>query len=291
MDSSILGHAIKSKNLSPAKLALLKGAMPDEMAEVEADKIVNKVLNQFITVDPELVAVKDQVRILSETDDPVLIIGETGTGKELLATALHGDRTVRAKAQQSDGGSFITVNCAGIPEALVESELFGHTKGAFTGALTEKHGLLKAAWNGTIFLDEIGDLPLSAQAKLLRAIQEKSIRKVGAEQEEKINCRIVTATHRKLIDMVKEGTFREDLYYRISVCVLETKPLRTRSDDIKPLLKCIIMRDTGVIHHEIEDLDTLARLIIQNRDKLTGNIRQLQSIVRNFHLFGRLPKF
>ena len=274
---------LQDRKLSPEKLAKLRQLMPEEIDAYEAEKPVNKALAEFITEDKDMIAVKAKVKILSEVDDPVLIRGETGTGKELLACALHGDR----KPEQ-----LITVNCAGIPELLVESELFGHKKGSFTGAVNDKVGLLRAAFDGTIFLDEIGDLPLSAQAKLLRAIQEKKIRRVGDETgEEQINCRFVCATHRNLKMMVAEGTFREDLYWRIRVVPLETKPIRERTVDIPLIVKHLIIKERNKINHDIEDYQEFSKALVANRDKLTGNIRQIQSIVRNYHLFGELPTF
>jgi transcriptional regulator with GAF, ATPase, and Fis domain len=274
-------RALKEKNLSPDKLAKLRLLMPEEVEAYEASRPVNVALAEFVTAEPSMLRIKEKVKILSEVNDPVLITGETGTGKELLAKALHGDRE----------GKLITVNCAGIPEALIESELFGHKKGAFTSAIADKTGLLQAAYNGTIFLDEVGDLPLQAQAKLLRALQEKCIRRVGDDGEEiKITCRFVCATHRNLPLMVASSAFREDLYWRISTVTLTTKPIRERTIDIPLIVKHLVIKDRDKVHHDI-DLEEMTQYIIKNRDRLTGNVRQIQSIVRNFHLFGELPQF
>lgn len=265
----------------------LRELFPQEFQEWESKRPVNVYLNQFITTYKHLLRVKDHVRILSETDDPVLISGPTGTGKELLARALHGDRT----------GQFVDVNCAGIPSELIESELFGHVKGAFTGAITDKVGLMQAAVNGTLFMDEIGELKMEVQAKLLRAVQFKEIRRVGADLDRdpkpiKLHCRFVFATHRDILrQMVPAGNFREDLYWRISKIKLEINSISERSEDIKPIIKKLIMEDKGKVYHDIEDLDGFCSEIIKNRDKLSGNVRQLENMVRNWHLFGMFPSF
>jgi len=229
-------------------------------------------LSKFVTKSNSMTKLKEQVRKLAPIDDPVLIFGETGTGKELLAHALQGDRK----------GAFVAINCAGLPAQLMESELFGHEKGSFTGAVTEKIGLMEEAQNGTIFLDEIGDLAIEMQAKLLRAIQEKSIRRVGAKEEIAINCRIVSATHRNLEEWVEKDKFREDLFYRISTFVLKPTPLRTRSADL-PLILAYLDKDEC----EIEDYNEFAKKI--DIEKLKGNVRSLQQIYRRFVVLGLEP--
>ncbi|MEX2366762.1 MAG: sigma-54 dependent transcriptional regulator, partial [Pseudohongiellaceae bacterium] len=163
----------------------------------------------------------------------VLIQGESGTGKELVARALH-------ESSSRCDSNLISVNCAAIPENLIESELFGHEKGAFTGATSTRTGLVEAANNGTLFLDEIGELPLDAQARLLRVLQEKEIRKVGSVQSQKVDVRLLAATHRDLKQFVREGRFREDLFYRINVMPLHLPPLRERGNDILELADKIL---------------------------------------------------
>ncbi|MGO2354852.1 MAG: sigma-54-dependent transcriptional regulator [Marinomonas foliarum] len=175
------------------------------------------------------------MRKIAGTDVTVLIRGESGTGKELVAKALH-NLSLRSKKP------IISVNCAAIPENLIESELFGHEKGAFTGASAAHDGLIFAADKGTLFLDEIGELPLEAQARLLRVLQEGEIRRVGATQSTKVNIRLITATHRNLMAMVKQGQFREDLYYRLYVMELLLPPLRDRGEDISILAKSLLER-------------------------------------------------
>ena len=175
-----------------------------------------------------MLALYDSIHKVAPTPATVLIHGETGTGKELVARAIH---------QESDraGQPLICVNCAAIPETLIESELFGYEKGAFTGAQTNRMGLIEAADSGTLFLDEIGELPIEAQARLLRFIQENEIRRIGSVHSKKVDIRLITATHRPLKQRIKEGLFREDLYYRINVLQLSIPPLRERGKDILEL--------------------------------------------------------
>jgi len=267
----------------------LKTMFPEEYAEWENSQPTHRYLNEFVCApeNKDMLRLKSHVKILAEVDDPVLIIGPTGTGKELLAQALHGNRP----------GKFIDINCAGLPENLIESELFGHVKGSFTGAVCDKTGLLQSAYNGTIFLDEIGELPLVVQAKLLRAIQEKKARKVGADIERgednyKITCRFVAATHKNIkSEMIPAGQFREDLYWRLAVFTLHIPGLDQRTIDIPHIIKRIVAKDHDKIHHDIEDFEGFCEVLIRNKDKLTGNVRQLQKLVRNWHVLGMLPKF
>lgn len=272
-------------SMTPVQLENFKQHFPEDYVALQNSRPINENLNRFITTYDKLNKVKDDVRKLAPCSDPVLIIGPTGTGKELLAKALHGDRK----------GEFVDINCAGLPEHLIESELFGHVRGAFTGSVCDKTGLLQSAANGTFFFDEIGELPLMVQAKLLRAIQEKRIRKVGTDLEKDksipLSCRFVAATHRDLKEMIKEGKFREDLYHRISTFTLELESLSNRTLDIPLLIRHIITYDRGEINYDVEDIDEFAAEIVeQYRDKLTGNVRQLQNIVRHWHVLGRLPK-
>lgn len=223
-------------------------------------------LNKFITGDAYTLELKDDVRKLAIVDDTVLIHGETGTGKELIARALSGKRK-----------KFVALNCAGMPENLFESELFGYVPGAFTGALNKgSNGLMLEASGGILFLDEIGELPLSVQAKLLRALQEKVVRRVGGKNEEPITCRIVCATHRDLKDMVKEKLFREDLYARISTFILRIKPLRDRGDDAKLIVQSL---DGG---QALIDKGLLASI------DFNLNVRALEQAVRRYKVLGKI---
>lgn len=228
-------------------------------------------LDNFITKDPDMLELKKKVRILSPLSEPVLIQGETGTGKEIIAQALHGDR-VKEK--------FVDINCAGMPEHLIESELFGHVKGAFTGADSTKIGLLKAANEGTIFLDEIGDLNYNVQAKFLRALQDRRIRPVGSNNYEPITCRVVAASHHSLEELVKQGKFRDDLLARLNVFELFTKPIRDRLDDIPLIVKAI---ETVAGKFPVGDIDW-------SKIDLRHNYRTMQRIVKRWEILGEMPK-
>ena len=275
MNNSLNELAQKAK-IDPEfrKILMMSGneSLVKDLEEI-SDKTNTEVwLSKFITNNPKMIELKDHIRKLAPIDDPILIFGETGVGKELLAHALHGDRT----------GEFIAINCAGLPEHLIESELFGHSKGSFTGALTDKVGLMEGAKNGTIFLDEIGDLAIPVQAKLLRAIQEKKIRKVGSNEERVINCRIVSATHRDLESWVTYDRFREDLFYRISTFILRPSSLKQRSSDISKIVEFLDKNE-----QEIEDYEEFASRIDPN--KLNGNVRSLQQIYRRYIILGIQP--
>ena len=209
---------------------------------------------------------RDLVDRVARSQAPVHISGESGTGKELVAKLIH-DSGPRA------AGPFVPVNCGAIPTELMESEFFGHRKGSFTGAIKNKTGLIQSADGGTLFLDEIADLPLAMQVKLLRVIQEKTVRPVGASEEETANARILSATHRNLSDMVAEGQFREDLYYRINVIELHVPALRDRGDDIGILAEHIMNR-----------LSTSAKLDAGAKQALLsyafpGNVRELENML------------
>lgn len=209
---------------------------------------------------------------LSATPVTVLIRGETGTGKELIARALyqHGHR-----AHQP----FVTVNCAAIPENLLESELFGHEKGAFTGATSSRIGKFEQAHNATLFLDEIGDLDLSLQSKLLRVLQEKQIQRVGGRSDIPVDVRIIAATHRDLERMVAAGEFREDLFYRLNVASIALPPLRERSDDIAPLVDFFLQRFGREMNLHRPAITTRALRYLQEQP-WPGNVRQLQNVIR-----------
>ena len=218
-------------------------------------------LRSLVTIDPDTLLVKKLVEHLVDLSDPVLIEGESGTGKEIIANALHGERT----------GKFIPVNCAGLPEQLVESELFGHVAGAFTGALTAKTGLFEAAQNGTLFIDEIGELPLSVQPKLLRVMQDKCVRRVGSNTFTALNVRVVAATHRNLHRMMECELFREDLYWRIATYTVKLKPLRERRCDILEILDSLLDKD-GILSNEFREK--------LEQEELKGNFRELEAKVK-----------
>ena len=210
---------------------------------------------------------REMIARVSRSQAPVHISGESGTGKELVARLVH-----ESGSRKDD--PFVPVNCGAIPTELMESEFFGHRKGAFTGAISNKTGLVQSADGGTLFLDEIADLPLSMQVKLLRVIQEQAVRPVGASQEEPVNVRFLSATHKNLGDMVAKGEFREDLYYRINVIELAVPALKDRGDDVLMLAAYILQR-----HGQSEDmLSADARSAILNYS-FPGNVRELENML------------
>ena len=215
--------------------------------------------------------IRAKIDKLSRSQAPVYISGESGSGKELVARLIH------QHSSRSDH-AFIAINCGAIPHDLMESEFFGHKKGSFTGAVSDKKGLFQAAEGGTLFLDEIADLPLSLQVKLLRAIQEKKIRPVGGEQEIPVDIRLLSATHRNLNDMVRDGSFRQDLYYRINVIDLHVPPLRERLGDIPLLTDHILVKLTGVNKQEQPSLSASALAALQQYH-FPGNVRELENIL------------
>lgn len=213
----------------------------------------------------------DLVKRVSQAPTNVLITGESGTGKEVVAKAIHYNGPLKDKA-------FITINCGAIPEQLMESEMFGHKKGSFTGAVADKSGLFEVADGGTLFLDEVGELPVTIQVKLLRAIQERVIRRVGATEDIKVDVRIIAATNRNLEDMVKEGTFRQDLYYRLNVINIRTPSLRERKDDIPLLCNHFLKKYNERLGKNIGGVSVEAMEILKKYD-YPGNVRELENIV------------
>lgn len=225
----------------------------------------------LIGQSPKIQQLRETIKKLARSQAPVYIAGESGTGKELVARLIH-DQGPRA------ANEFVPVNCGAIPQELIESELFGHVKGSFTGATADKPGLFKAADGGTLFLDEIAELPLQMQVKLLRAIQEKRIRPVGAPQEFAVDCRILSATHKNLAKMVEDGTFRQDLFYRINVIELKVPPLRERTDDVELLVRHflgVLSERLGMPVPALQDgaLDAL------KRHPFPGNVRELENVL------------
>jgi DNA-binding NtrC family response regulator len=242
--------------LTPGKR--LKASMPSYRAETG-----------IIGASPAIARIHEQIDRMKDVDTTVLIIGESGTGKELVARALH-DRSTRSKEK------FEAINCAAIPENLLESELFGHKRGAFTDAKSDRKGLFEVCSNGTLFLDEIGELPLNLQSKLLRVLQEKVIIPLGSSQSIKVNTRVVAATNRNLQWLVKEGRFRRDLYYRLSILQIETPPLRDRPEDIATLTNYFIETITDKFARCVKPPtnELLARLTSYD---WPGNVRELQN--------------
>jgi len=213
----------------------------------------------------------ERIRKVAPTDTTVLILGESGTGKELVARAVHEQSTRR-------DAPLIAVNCAAIPAGLIESELFGHEKGAFTGAVGTHRGLVEAADGGTLFLDEIGELPLEAQARLLRVIQEGEIRRVGSTQSRKVNVRLIAATHRDLQQCVNAGTFRSDLYYRLHVMEIRLAPLRERGDDICQLAEVLLEKARQRLNRPPMSISAEAMERLRHHT-WPGNVRELENVI------------
>ena len=225
----------------------------------------------IIGSSPTMLELYSKIRKVAPTDSNVLVQGESGTGKELVARALH-NLSKRAKAPM------ISVNCAAIPETLIESELFGHEKGAFTGASSSRAGLVEAADGGTLFLDEIGELPLEAQARLLRVLQEGEIRRVGSVQSQKVDVRLVAATHRDLKTLAKTGQFREDLYYRLHVIALKLAPLRERGNDVLEIAQVFLQRHCQRLGRDDLHFATDAEQAIRHYS-WPGNVRELENAI------------
>jgi formate hydrogenlyase transcriptional activator len=227
--------------------------------------------SQIIGTCPSLKYVLSEVERVAPTDSTVLVLGETGTGKELIARAIHNLSGRR-------GRPFIKVNCAAIPLDLLESELFGHEKGAFTGAIAQKIGRFEMADTGTLFLDEIGDLPLALQPKLLRVLQEQEFERLGSGRTHRINVRLVAATHRNLTEMVAQKEFRSDLYYRLNVFPVELPPLRERVEDIPQLISHFVKDFSRRMNKPIDVIpsETIAAF---RGYSWPGNVRELQNLI------------
>ena len=208
---------------------------------------------------------------VAPTDATVLIVGESGTGKELVARALHENSTRSA-------APMITMNCAAIPSNLIESELFGHEKGSFTGAVGAQEGVIEAADTGTLFLDEIGELPAEAQARLLRVLQDGEIRRVGAARTKRVDVRLVAATHRDLPKMVADGSFREDLYFRLLVMEIQLPPLRDREGDVEELAEALLAKSCERLHKPPLTLEPAALTAMKNY-AWPGNVRELEHAI------------
>lgn len=243
--------------------------------EIEQSQSFRKIIGK----SPGMHEVFDLIRRVAPANANVLITGESGTGKERVAHAIHDEGPRRTK-------KFVAINCTAIPEALLESELFGHARGAFTGAVGKKRGLFEEAEGGTIFLDEIGDMNLALQAKLLRVIQERTIRAVGDNIDHDVDVRIIAATHKDLKAAIKNGTFREDLYYRLSVIPILIPPLRHRREDIMPLAESFLKKYLAANNSAVKSFtpDAVARLMSMSWE---GNVRELENIIERAVVLSR----
>lgn len=229
-------------------------------------------LDRIVGSSAYIVQVKQRIEKIASSMAPTLVWGESGTGKELVARAIH-------ECSHRSKGPFVAVNCAAVPDNLIESEFFGAKKGAYTGAAQDREGYFQAAKGGTLFLDEIGDLPLAMQAKLLRAIQERRVRPLGGAQEELIDVRIVSATHRDLASMVQRGAFRQDLFYRLNVIELRTPALRQRRQDLPDIAQALLQRISADAGLQTTPAISPSALDWLQTQELPGNIRELENLL------------
>lgn len=254
----------------------IQNALRSRNLEVENRSLKKELVKEYsfqnmVGNSPAMHAIYDLVKRVSQTPTNVLITGESGTGKEVVAKAIHYNGPLKDRP-------FVTVNCGAIPENLMESEMFGHKKGSFTGAVTDKSGLFEVADGGSLFLDEVGELPLTIQVKLLRAIQERTIRRVGATEDVKVDVRIIAATNRNLEEMVAKGTFRQDLYYRLNVINIKTPSLRERSEDIPLLASHFLKKYNERLNKNIGGISVEAMDILKKYD-YPGNVRELENLI------------
>lgn len=234
---------------------------------------------QFVAGSAAMQEVLELAARVAPLDTTVLVYGESGTGKEFIVRMIH-DQSPRA------GGPFVSINCAALTETLLESELFGHVRGAFTGAVRDKAGLFEVAGSGTLFLDEIGEVAPTVQAKLLRALQEREIRRVGGERTIKVNARVVAATNRDLRAAVDAGTFREDLYFRLGAFVITVPPLRDRREDIPPLVHDFVRRAAARVKKDVQNVSSDAMTALMNYD-WPGNVRELEHAIERAVIVAR----
>jgi formate hydrogenlyase transcriptional activator len=255
------------------------GEVEEQRVFLDCENDSEHCFEGIIGKSPAIKKVLEQVAIVAPTDSTVLLHGETGTGKELIANAIHNLSARRDRA-------FVRMNCAAIPSGLLESELFGHEKGAFTGALMQRKGRFELANGGSLFLDEIGDISLELQPKLLRAVQEQEFERLGSANTIQVNVRMIAATHRDLREMIRDGKFREDLFYRFNVFPIEIPPLRERREDIPLLVKYFVAKLARHMGKQIRFIST------QTMERLTnhcwkGNIRELANFIERAVILTR----
>jgi two-component system NtrC family response regulator len=277
-----------SKPIHPYELTAIVKRSLDHHRLLQEVQVLRSALDRkygfeaIIGSSEALLAALDVAARTASTDATVLISGETGTGKELVAKAIHMRSNRRDRP-------FATINCAAIPRELLESELFGHVRGAFTGAMTHKKGKVELADNGTVLLDEIGEMPLDLQVRILRLIQEREIEKIGASTPTKVDVRIIAATHRNLANMVKQGTFREDLYYRLLVVPVKLPALRERTGDIEELVRHFFVRCTEKYdRRELKIRPEVMSYFLEY--PWPGNVRELENAVERMVLLSRGPE-
>jgi len=263
------------------EIAELKNKLADEKLYLEEEIRTEYTFEEIVGESPALKRVLSQVETVAATDSSVLVLGETGTGKEVIARALH-DLSPRRER------TFVKVNCAAIPTGLLESELFGHEKGAFTGAIAQKVGRFELAHRGTLFLDEVGDIPLELQPKLLRVLQEKEFERLGGTRTQHVDVRVVAATNRDLTQMVEDRLFRSDLYYRLNVFPIVVPPLRERAEDIPLLVRYFAQKHARRMDRHIETIPA-EEMEALTRYHWPGNVRELENLIERAVILSRGP--
>lgn len=271
-------HVIASAVSSPAAARFVASFPSAKALHAGSGALGQRALDRLVGESACMRLVKERILKVATSMAPVLVTGESGTGKELVAYAIHAN-SHRAK------GPWVAVNCSAIPEALLEAEFFGAKKGAYTGAQVDREGFFQAASGGTLFLDEIGDLPLAMQSKLLRAIQERRVRPLGSIQEDVVDVRIVSATHKNLAEDVQRGTFRQDLFYRLNVIDMVIAPLRERSEDLPALCEALLARiaEESGIAKPVMEVGVLRHL---SSLPLAGNVRELENLLHRAVALG-----
>ena len=264
-------------------LTSVRHALENKYLRSENKKLKSKVAQKFeiIGLSKPIIEMKEMISKVATTDARILITGENGTGKELVAHQLH-------RQSNRNSENFVEVNCAAIPSELIESELFGHIKGAFTSAVKDRSGKFEAADKGTLFLDEIADMSLAAQAKVLRALQEQKIQRVGNEKDITVDVRVIAATNKDLKNEIAEGRFREDLYHRLAVIIIHVPSLANRKQDIPILTEYfvnIISKEQGIENKNF----TKEALVRLNKYEWTGNVRELRNVIERLMILGDNP--
>ncbi|MBI5096895.1 MAG: sigma-54-dependent Fis family transcriptional regulator, partial [Nitrospirae bacterium] len=268
----IVRNALEKRRLREENLLLKR-----KIQEWTASGLIGGIIGK----SPAIVRIIEIMVKIADSPSNVLITGESGTGKELVARAIHNYSYRKDRP-------FVAINCSAIPEGLFESELFGHIKGAFTGAISARDGLFETANGGTIFLDEIGDIPQNFQVKLLRVLEDKTVKRVGGNQDIKIDVRIVVATNKDLKKAVAEGSFREDLFYRLDVIPIEVPPLRERKEDIPLLVEHFVSKYCRILGHEVKGVspEAMQRLTAH---LWNGNVRELENVIERAITLGSGP--
>jgi formate hydrogenlyase transcriptional activator len=267
--------------LAYREIAELKNKLADEKLYLEEEIRTEYTFEEIVGESPALKRVLSQAETVASTDSSVLVLGETGTGKEVIARAIHNMSQRRER-------TFVKVNCAAIPTGLLESELFGHERGAFTGAIAQKVGRFELAHRGTLFLDEVGDIPLELQPKLLRVLQEKEFERLGGTRTLQVDVRVVAATNRDLTQMVEDRLFRSDLYYRLNVFPLVVPPLRDRAEDIPLLVRYFAQKHARRMDRRIETIPS-EEMEALTRYHWPGNVRELENLIERAVILSRGP--